>query len=130
MSTGGEGAANLQVVDRFVATFNENDLEGVMSFFTDDCVYHNIPMDKCEGIDAIRAVLSGFGAMASEAEWITHFIAEDANGAVLTERTDRFHVGEKWMEIRVMGTFELRDGKICAWRDYFDLAMMQSQMAP
>ncbi len=29
-----------------------------------------------------------------------------------------------------MGAFELRDGKICAWRDYFDLAQFQRQMAP
>ena len=47
---------------------------------------------------------------------------------MLTERTDRFLVGEKWIEIPVMGTFDLRDGKICGWRDYFDMAQFQSQL--
>jgi limonene-1,2-epoxide hydrolase len=27
-----------------------------------------------------------------------------------------------------MGTFELRDGKIAAWRDYFDLNQYMSQL--
>ena len=28
-----------------------------------------------------------------------------------------------------MGTFEMRDGKIAKWRDYFDLAEFQNQLA-
>jgi len=28
----------------------------------------------------------------------------------------------------VMGTFEVRDGKIAAWRDYFDLNTYMSQL--
>jgi limonene-1,2-epoxide hydrolase len=29
----------------------------------------------------------------------------------------------------VMGTFEVRDGKIAAWRDYFDMNQFMDQMA-
>jgi limonene-1,2-epoxide hydrolase len=29
-----------------------------------------------------------------------------------------------------MGTFEVRDGEIVAWRDYFDLNQFMSQMGP
>ncbi len=47
---------------------------------------------------------------------------------MLTERTDRFQIGEKWLELPVMGSFELADGKITAWRDYFDMAQFQSQL--
>ena len=57
-------------------------------------------------------------------------IAESADGVGLTERTDRFLIAGKWIELPVMGAFELRDGKICAWRDYFDMAQFQRQMAP
>ena len=35
-----------------------------------------------------------------------------------------------WIELPVMDAFELRDGKICAWRDYFDLAQFQRQTVP
>ena len=47
--------------------------------------------------------------------------------------TDRFLVdsadGERWLELPVAGIFELRDGLIARWRDYFDLETIMKQMA-
>jgi limonene-1,2-epoxide hydrolase len=37
--------------------------------------------------------------------------------------------GSEAMAARVMGIFEVENGKITAWRDYFDLADFQKQMA-
>jgi len=48
---------------------------------------------------------------------------------VLTERIDTFTMGEKQAALPVMGTFEVRDGKISAWRDYFDLAQITSMLS-
>lgn len=48
----------------------------------------------------------------------------------MNERTDRFLLNGKWIEIGVMGVFEFKNGKIAAWRDYFDLGQFQRQMAP
>jgi limonene-1,2-epoxide hydrolase len=45
-------------------------------------------------------------------------------GAVLTERTDVFTLGTTEAPIPVMGVFEVADGRITAWRDYFDLAQV------
>ena len=121
-----------QRVDRvqaFVKAFNERDLEAIMAFFEKDALYHNIPMDPVEGIDAIRATLKGFLDMSTEIDWVVHQIAENANSCVLTERTDRFRIGGKWVEIPVMGTFEIREGLIAAWRDYFDMGQFQSQLS-
>jgi limonene-1,2-epoxide hydrolase len=120
---------NQAVVRDFIGAFNANDVERVMSFFTDDCVYHNIPVEPVSGPDAIRGVLTGFMGMASEIDWVLHNISENPEGVVLTERTDRFLVGEKWVELPVMGAFDLRDGKISSWRDYFDMNQFQSQLA-
>ena len=39
---------------------------------------------------------------------------------VLTERTDVLVWHRLRVEFWVCGTFELRDGKILVWRDYFD----------
>jgi limonene-1,2-epoxide hydrolase len=48
---------------------------------------------------------------------------------VLTERVDNFDLaGGKKLSLPVMGTFEIENGKIQAWRDYFDLATFTSQM--
>ena len=55
-------------------------------------------------------------------------IAADGN-TVLTERLDIFVLPNVTIELPVMGTFELRDGKIAKWRDYFDLNQYMTQMA-
>jgi limonene-1,2-epoxide hydrolase len=47
---------------------------------------------------------------------------------VLTERVDAFITPTLTIELPVMGTFEIVDGKIAAWRDYFDLNMYMSQL--
>ena len=121
-------ARNLEIVSSFITAWRRNDLDEIMSFFSDDCVYHNMPIEPARGIDAARAMIKGFSSMASEVEWVLHQIAETPAGVVLTERTDRFLIGGRWVELPVMGSFELRDGKITAWRDYFDLAKFQRQL--
>ena len=52
-----------------------------------------------------------------------------AGDVVLTERVDVFVYPDKTIELPVMGTFEVRDGKIAAWRDYFDLNQYMSQLS-
>jgi len=119
---------NIEVVRRFIEAWSRNDLDELMSFFAPDCVYHNIPLAPVRGLDATRATLKGFASMATRIEWVLHQIAETATGVVLTERTDRFEMGGRWVELPVMGSFELAGGKISAWRDYFDLAQFQRQL--
>ena len=102
-----------------------------LATFGDDAVYTNIPIDPPNrGKEAIRKTIEGFLGMAQAIEFVVHHSAEDPRaGIVMNERTDRFRIGDKWVEARVMGVFELRGGKIAAWRDYFDLAEFQSQMS-
>ena len=42
----------------------------------------------------------------------------------MNERTDRFFINDAWLELQVMGIFELANGKITHWRDYFDMAKL------
>ena len=122
---------NTELVDRFVGAWKRLDLDAIMAFFHDDAVYTNIPMDPPNrGKEMIRKTIEGFLGMAQGIEFVVHHTAENpATGVVMNERTDRFRVNDKWIEARVMGVFEIRGGKIAAWRDYFDLAEFQSQMA-
>jgi len=119
---------NTRRVSEFVAAWRRNEVDELMSFIAPDCVYHNIPLQPVKGTDAIREAITGFSSLASEAEWVLHQIAENDHGVVLTERTDRFKIGGKWVELPVMGTFELRDGRITAWRDYFDMQQFTKQL--
>lgn len=120
--------SNLALARDFCAAFDRRDLDGITAAVTADVVYHNIPMDVVTGRDGVRTALAGFVTGAEQVEFVIHTIAEAANGSVLTERTDRFLMGGKWIEVRVMGVFEFKNGLISAWRDYFDLAQFTSQM--
>ena len=110
-----------KVVREFCAAFAAHDAEAVRPYFADDVVYHNIPMDPAVGADAAVAFLGGFLAMCDKMVIeITNLAAE--GNVVLTERVDTFVVGEVVAPLPVMGVFEVHDGKITAWRDYFDMA--------
>ena len=122
-------ASNSEIVDAFVATWKSRDIGKLIDFFSDDAVYTNIPIDPPnEGKEMIRKAIEGFAGMASEIEFVVHHQAEGSDGIVMNERTDRFKMAQGWVEAPVMGVFELRDGKICAWRDYFDMAQFSQQM--
>ncbi len=41
---------------------------------------------------------------------------------MFTERVDRFEMAGKKVELPVADVFEIENGKIKAWRDYFDMA--------
>jgi limonene-1,2-epoxide hydrolase len=112
-----------RVVRGMCDTFAKHDADALRPFFTDDVVYHNIPMDPCIGIDATIAFIDGFFAMCDHMTIeTTHLAVRD--DVVLTERIDTFTVERKAVPLPVMGTFQIRGGKICAWRDYFDMAQI------
>lgn len=105
---------------------NRIDMDAIIDCFTDDAVYHNIPMAKVQGKDAIRGALATIMGDSEAVQWELLNIA-DEGGVVLTERLDKFKVNGTWAEIPVMGVFEVSGGKIAAWRDYFDMGQVQAQ---
>jgi limonene-1,2-epoxide hydrolase len=112
-----------QVVRDFCAAASTRDPGILRAFFSDDVVYHNIPMAPAEGIDATMAVIDMFLGMCEALEFEVHHLACDGT-TVLTERTDIFTITGKSAPLPVMGAFNVVDGKITAWRDYFDMAQV------
>jgi len=118
-----------QIVRRFCDAVPRRDCAELAGFFSDDAIYHNIPVDPVRGTEAIRKLLESFLAPASHAEFEIRALAVQGR-SVLTERVDRFVVNGKPVALPVMGVFEVRpDGKISAWRDYFDLAQFTKQLS-
>ena len=113
------------VVREFCAMWPERNVDRFLDYFTDDAVYHNMPLEPVRGKNGIREVLNLF-LPADEIEVeILHLAAHGS--LVFTERVDRFRFGEKRVALPCAGVFDIRDGKIAAWRDYFDLATWQRQ---
>jgi limonene-1,2-epoxide hydrolase len=112
-----------KVVRDFCAAASTRDPEVLRAFFSDDVVYHNIPMAPAEGIEATMAVIDMFLGMCEALEFEVHNLASDGT-TVLTERTDIFTIKGKSAPLPVMGAFDVVDGKITSWRDYFDMAQV------
>ena len=117
-----------EVVQEFCAAFATKDVDTITNLLADDVVYHNVGMAPAVGKEASVAMIQGFLDMAEKMTFQIHRIA--ANGdSVLTERTDTFTINGADSPVAVMGSFDLRDGKIVAWRDYFDMGLTTKMMS-
>ncbi|HLM19817.1 MAG TPA: limonene-1,2-epoxide hydrolase family protein [Acidimicrobiia bacterium] len=117
-----------QVVQEFCTAFAVKDVKTIESLLADDVVYHNVGMAPAVGKEASLASIQGFLDMSESLVFDIHRIAADGD-TVLTERTDTFVMNGLTAPVPVMGTFELRDGKIVAWRDYFDMGLTTKMMS-
>lgn len=113
-----------ELVRELFAAFTAKDADKIASLFTDDGVYHNIPMERVEGPEAIRALVAGWlGQMAAMNFRFEHLVVQ--GDLVMMERYDQLPGPDGAIrELPVMGVIELRDGRIAAWREYFDLGQM------
>lgn len=120
-------SGNAARVTAMLASWQSRDVEKIVSFFTDDAVYTNVPIDPPNvGKAEIRAFLNWFFGAVGELEFITRHQVEGAEGTVMNERIDRLDFAGKVVELPVMGVFEFRGDLICAWRDYFDMALLEA----
>ena len=111
-----------QLVTEFCARWADPDPAQLAEYFTEDGIYHNMPMPPSQGRTAIQEFIAGFTAMCDGIDFVVHRQVADGD-LVFNERTDimRLKNGNR-VELPVTGVFEIRDGKIAAWRDYFDMA--------
>ncbi len=121
-------ARAVAAVEALVAAFNRRDRVAIADLLADEVVCVGIPLDPAVGKAAAMDLLAPF--LAAEAiDWRILAIAANGN-QVLTERNDRFRfAGRDWTAVRAAGVFEIDgDGRIAAWRDYFDLAELERAM--
>ena len=118
-----------EVVGAFIAAIEAQDIDAAIDLLADDISYENMPVSPIAGKDAVRATLEGFLGVASRIEWpVTRQMT--SGSTVVNERLDRFQIGDGWLELPVAGVFEVdSDGRICLWRDYFDMASYTRQLA-
>src|SRR5882757_3868639 len=116
--------ASETVVRNFLGSWQGRNLETICSGFADDAVYHNEPI---EGIAGIRAIFQGFLDAFSDAELDVLRLAAEP-GLVLAERVDYFTMNDgRKITLPVTGVFEVKNGKITRFSDYFDLADFERQ---
>ena len=109
------------LVTQFCAAWPRMDADELASYFTEDGVYHNIPMTPAVGRAAVLDLLRGLGTMISAIRFEVHRQVTSGS-VVMNERTDHITMGDRVIALPVVGVFEIEDGRIRAWRDYFDMA--------
>jgi limonene-1,2-epoxide hydrolase len=120
--------SNLDTVLRFIDAMGRNQKNEILSFFDDESVFNNIPLDTVTGREAIWGLLERLHEKAISVEYVMHHIAESDDGTVLTERTDRYELEGGVAAFPVMGIFEIDGDTIRQWRDYFDLKQCLEQL--
>ena len=109
-----------ELVTEFCALWSDPDPETIASYFAENAVYTNVPQEPMRGRSAITQFLLRFAESFDGIDFIVHRQISDGN-VVMNERTDVLR-RKDGVELRlpVMGVFEIVDGRIAAWRDYFD----------
>jgi limonene-1,2-epoxide hydrolase len=119
---------NEDTVRDFIKAWSTLDVETIVSFFTDDGVYHNMPIAPVSGRAQLRAFIAGFVRNWSATDWeVVNLVS--AGPIVIAERMDRTKVAGKSVDLPCCGVFELQDGKIRVWRDYFDMGTYTRALA-
>jgi limonene-1,2-epoxide hydrolase len=114
-------AGPTEVVEAFLDAFAAMDFDTALAMLSDDVEYTNIPIGTVHGRSGVRDVLGPFFAPIHENEFLISRRA--ASGPVVfLERMDRHRLDHGWRELPVNSVFEVHDGTITVWRDYFDLA--------
>jgi limonene-1,2-epoxide hydrolase len=115
------------VVTAFIEAIERRDVPAAIALLADDCAYDNVPFGPVHGADTVAAILGPMLEGCSEVAWPV--MRQSATGnVVFNERLDRFHMAHGWVEVPVNGVWEVHNGKITLWRDYFDEATYRNQL--
>ena len=111
---------NAQTVRDFIAAWPRMNVDEIVGFFAPDGIYHNMPMAPVAGTAMLKGFIAAFLKDWTATRWdVINLLA--SGDIVVAERVDHIHIGDKACDLPVVGVFEMRGGKIAAWRDYFDL---------
>ena len=120
-----------EIVEAFFEAIYRLDFDAAVEFLTEDASYHDLPLptDPTVGKAAIRRKLEFMiaGGVTGMDYEIRHILAGD--DTVLVERTETWHFPSGAAPtLRVMCAIELDEGRIAAWREYWNGDELMSQM--
>ena len=111
-----------QVVNAFMTAIDNKDEAAAMALVSDDVFYDNVPVGSMTGKGPMAEFLAPMFKSKGPVEF--EILRQTATGnMVMNERIDRFQAKGREIAIPVAGVFEVNDGLITFWRDYFDNGM-------
>jgi len=118
--------ASDELVRAFLSAWERRDTDFILAHLADDAVYHAMPLHPIAGKAELASWVESFANVPPGRLEIHHQVA--AGGVVMNERTDRITIGGTPVTLLTCAVFEVEDGRITAWREYFDLAGLRTAM--
>lgn len=113
-------ADNVDTIRAFLEAWSRLDPEELAGYFLEDGTYHNMPAGPVTGRDNVKEFIAGFTATWTATEWeLVNIVG--AGDVVIAERVDRTQTSAGDVDLPCVGVFEMSEGRIREWRDYFDL---------
>jgi limonene-1,2-epoxide hydrolase len=118
----GTNVAPTAVVERFLALLVAGEVDEAVDLLAVEVRYQNVGLPTVHGRERVRRLFrAAMRWPGAGFEAYVHTISADGS-SVLTERTDVLKVGRLRVQLWVCGRFDVQDGQIVLWRDYFDFA--------
>ena len=123
--------SHYETLTALIAAWTAGDIEGALSFMSDDIVWHYAAAiaPPLTGKEKARKFLHRFAAEASDIRWrIFHHAS--AGNRLFVEGVDEY-TSKDGLRIAApyAGVLEFRDGLICGWRDYLDIGVVEAMKA-
>jgi limonene-1,2-epoxide hydrolase len=115
----GVDSSPVLVVERFMECLRGGDLDEAVALLAVDVRYENVGLPTVHGRERVRRLFGRGYEDGAGFDVVIHTICADG-ASVLTERTDILKFRRLHVQLWVCGRFDVRDGQIVLWRDYFD----------
>jgi limonene-1,2-epoxide hydrolase len=121
-------AGNIATVEKFLFALRGPDLDTAGALIDENIVYQNVGLPTVRGRQRTIKAFKALDRPSLGFDVAIHRTAADG-AVVLNERTDVLVVGPVRVQFWVCGVFEVRDGRITLWPDYFDMFDMTKGLA-
>ncbi len=115
----GVDSSPVLVVERFTELLRCGDLDEAVGLLSVDVRYENVGLPTVHGRERVRRLFGKGYENGAGFDVVIHTICADG-ASILTERTDILKFRQLHVQLWVCGRFDVRDGQIVLWRDYFD----------
>lgn len=112
-------AQSEEIIERFLNALVEQDHVTISELLHPDILYTNVSLPTFKGGKRVAGLIKLALSSTRQLKIKNHQVVAKGN-VVLTERTDILNIGPFHVGFWVCGTFEVENGKIILWRDYFD----------
>jgi limonene-1,2-epoxide hydrolase len=120
-------AEKIATVRQMIQAWNTRNWDQVYGLFAQDGILHSMMLAPTVGREAIKKRIGALAADISSIELKIRHIGV-ADGVVFVERVDDFVYRGKHGAVPVVGVVEVENGRVKAWREYYDRAQLIAAM--